>query len=286
LKAWSEAFRLEQFACRITFAPSCRARGISSALAAQRQARYIEANISSDFAEWEPSGPALFYYLKGPMSFDLTEQRFIKETGLEARVARIVEPVANGLGFSLVRVKITQENGCTLQIMAEDEHGRFTIVNCEALSKDLSPVLDVEDPIDREYHLEVSSPGIDRPLVRRRDFQGYIGHEAKIELGDMINGRKRFRGFIKAVEDDAVIITLPDAPAGTDPDHRLPFRNLAEAKLVMTDALMEKARLDQEAHPIDDDETETVEYADADVDDEDDISPEDAAGTKPTKETH
>lgn len=202
------------------------------------------------------------------MSFDLTEKRYIKETGLEARISRIVEPVANGLGFSLVRVKITQENGMTLQIMAEDENGRFTIVNCETLSKDLSPVLDVEDPIDREYHLEVSSPGIDRPLVRRRDFAAYVGHEVKIELSDMINGRKRFRGFIKAVDDEAVTITLPDAPGGTDPDHRLLLTTLAEAKLVMTDALMEKARIDQEAHPIDDDETETVEYADADNDDE------------------
>lgn len=196
------------------------------------------------------------------MSFDLTEKRYIKETGLEARIARIVEPVANGLGFSLVRVKITQENGMTLQIMAEDENGRFTIANCETLSKDLSPVLDVEDPIDREYHLEVSSPGIDRPLVRRRDFETYIGHEAKIELSDMINGRKRFRGFIKGVDEEAVTITLPDAPGGTDPDHRLLFSTIAEAKLVMTDALMEKARLDQEAHPIDDEDTETVEYED------------------------
>ena len=202
------------------------------------------------------------------MSFDLTEKRYIKETGLEARISRIVEPVANGLGFSLVRVKITQENGMTLQVMAEDENGRFTIVNCETLSKDLSPVLDVEDPIDREYHLEVSSPGIDRPLVRKRDFESYVGHEAKIELNDMINGRKRFRGFIKGVDDEAVTITLPDAPGGTDPDHRLLLSTLAEAKLVMTDALMEKARLDQEAHPIDDDETETVEYAEADNDDE------------------
>ena len=198
------------------------------------------------------------------MSFDLTEKRYIKETGLEARISRIVEPVANGLGFSLVRVKITQENGMTLQIMAEDENGRFTIVNCETLSKDLSPVLDVEDPIDREYHLEVSSPGIDRPLVRKRDFESYIGHEAKIELADMINGRKRFRGFIKGVDDEAVTITLPDAPGGTDPDHRLLLSTLAEAKLVMTDALMEKARLDQEAHPIDDEDTETVEYTDTD----------------------
>jgi len=221
------------------------------------------------------------------MAFDLTEKRFIKETGLEARIARIVEPVAVDLGYALVRIKITPENGCTLQIMAEDAQGRFTINDCEALSKDLSPVLDVEDPIDREYHLEVSSPGIDRPLVRRRDFETYLGFEAKIELIDMINGRKRFRGFIKAVDADSITITLPDAPGGTDPDHKLPLANLAEAKLVMTDALMEKARLDQEAHPIDDDETETVEYADADSDDEDDVSPLDgAAETNAPKETH
>jgi ribosome maturation factor RimP len=128
----------------------------------------------------------------------------------------------------------------------------------------------VEDPIEREYHLEVSSPGIDRPLVRRRDFEAYIGHEAKVELGDPLNGRKRFRGIIKAVEDDAFVITLPDVPAGTEPDHRLPFAAVAEAKLVMTDALMEKARIDQEAHPIDDDETEAVEFTDAGDDDEDD----------------
>lgn len=203
------------------------------------------------------------------MAFDLAEKRYIKETGLEARIARIVEPVANGLGFSLVRVKITPENGTTLQIMAEDRNGRFTIMDCEALSKDLSPVLDVEDPIDREYHLEVSSPGIDRPLVRKRDYERYLGHEAKVELADLVNGRKRFRGLIKAVDEEAVTITLPDAPGGTDPDHRLLLTNIAEAKLVMTDKLFELARQEQEQNPIDDDETETVEYADVDTDDED-----------------
>jgi ribosome maturation factor RimP len=225
------------------------------------------------------------------MSFNLSEKRYIKETGLEARIAAIVEPVANGLGYALVRVKVTQENGCTLQIMAEDENERFAITDCEALSKDLSPVLDVEDPIEREYHLEVSSPGIDRPLVRQRDFAAYIGHEAKIELSDMINGRKRFRGVIKAVDDEAVTITLPDAPAGTDPDHRLQLSNLAEAKLVMTDALMDRARIDQELHPIDDDETETVEIAD--TEDDDTFQPDgqtdavaDDAGKKTTQETH
>ena len=199
------------------------------------------------------------------MGFDLTEKRYIKETGLETRIARIVEPVANDMGYALVRVKVTAENGCTLQIMAEDENGRFSINDCERLSKDLSPVLDVEDPIDREYHLEVSSPGIDRPLVRARDFARFVGHEAKIEMSDLVDGRKRFRGLIKAADEESFTITLPDAPRDQDPDHRLPLPLLAEAKLVMTDALINMARADQEEHPIDDaDEVETVELGDAD----------------------
>ena len=122
-----------------------------------------------------------------------------------------------------MRVKITPGKRLTLQIMAEDDNGRFAITDCERLSKDLSPVLDVEDPIDREYHLEVSSPGIDRPLVRARDFRTYLGHEAKIELSDLLDGRKRFRGIIAAVDDETVTITLPDVPKGTDPNHRLPL---------------------------------------------------------------
>ena len=203
------------------------------------------------------------------MSFDLNEKRYIKETGLEARIARIVEPVANDLGYSLVRIKMTQENGLTLQIMAEDGNGRFNITDCERLSKDVSPVLDVEDPIDREYHLEVSSPGIDRPLVRARDFATYIGHEAKIELSDLLDGRKRFRGIIKAVDADTVTVTLPDAPKDTDPDHKLPLMLLAEAKLVMTDKLMNMAQVDQEEFPIDDDEEiETVELPEETADSE------------------
>jgi ribosome maturation factor RimP len=201
------------------------------------------------------------------MAFDLNEKRYIKESGLEARIAAIVEPVANDLGYALVRVKVTPENGCTLQVMAEDANGRFTIADCERLSKDLSPVLDVEDPIDREYHLEVSSPGIDRPLVRARDFARFIGHEARIELIDAIDGRKRFRGLIAAADVDTVTITLPDAPAGTDPNHRLPLAGLGEAKLIMTDALIDAARTDQDDNPIDADaDIETVEYTSEDDD--------------------
>jgi ribosome maturation factor RimP len=151
---------------------------------------------------------------------------------------------------------------------AEDENGRFTITDCERLSKDISPVLDVEDPIDREYHLEVSSPGIDRPLVRARDFATYVGHEIKLELTDLLDGRKRFRGFIVGVDAEAVTLKLPDVPKGDDPNHRLPLSLLAEAKLVMTDALMDHARREQEAHPIDeDDEIETVEVQEMDEQD-------------------
>jgi len=205
------------------------------------------------------------------MGFELNEKRYIKETGLEARIAAIVEPVANDLGYALVRVKVTQENGCTLQIMAEDKSGNFSITDCEKLSKDLSPVLDVEDPIDREYHLEVSSPGIDRPLVRARDFAAHIGHEAKIELSDLVEGRKRFRGTIAAVDDETFSITLPDAPKDTDPNHRLPLAMLAEAKLVMTDALLNMARDVQadDATMLDDPEIEKIEDA-ASEDEQDD----------------
>jgi ribosome maturation factor RimP len=193
------------------------------------------------------------------MAFDLNEKRYIKESGLEARIARIVEPVANDLGYSLVRVKITPENGTTLQIMAEDKNGRFAIEDCERLSKDLSPVLDVEDPIDREYHLEVSSPGIDRPLVRARDYIRFVGHEAKVELADMLEGRRRFRGEIAAADDESVTIKVPDALEGTDPNHKLPLRLIAEAKLVMTDALLNMAPELQEDPLLDDPEIETIE---------------------------
>lgn len=218
------------------------------------------------------------------MGFDLKEKRFIKETGLEARIAAIVEPVANGLGYSLVRVRITQENGCTLQIMAEDENGNFSITDCETLSKDVSPALDVEDPIDREYHLEVSSPGIDRPLVRARDFNTYIGHEAKVELADMLDGRRRFRGPIMAADAESVIIRILETPAGIDPDFKLPLAMIAEAKLVMTDALMDMARTAQaENNPLDHDDIETEEdeldddFDDEDLSDEDDDEQDDTS---------
>lgn len=186
-------------------------------------------------------------------------KRYIRESALEARVAAIVEPVAQSLGYDLVRVRISNDNGCTLQIMCEDESGHFAITDCEKLHHDLNPVLDIEDPIDREYHLEISSPGVDRPLVRARDFQAWVGHEAKVELGEMIEGRKRFRGDIVGADDDTFSIRLPDAPVGTDPVHVLPLALLAEAKLLMTDKLLDEARKRQAENPDYDEADEDVE---------------------------
>ena len=179
------------------------------------------------------------------------EPRLISEKGLEARIAQIVEPVIVDLGFDLVRVRITGQHGLTVQIMAEKPDGTMSIDGCEAVSRAASPALDVEDPIDKEYHLEVSSPGIDRPLVRKRDFVAWVGHDAKIELATPIEGRRRYRGFLDGVFDDDLQILLPDAPEGTDPKVRVPLNNLSEAKLVMTDKLMELAMKSQSANDTD-----------------------------------
>jgi ribosome maturation factor RimP len=110
----------------------------------------------------------------------------------------------------------------------------------------------------------VSSPGIDRPLVRARDFARFVGHEAKVELTDMVEGRKRFRGLIKAADAESFTITLPDAPKDTDPDHKLPLMLLAEAKLVMTDALINMAEAETDDDPLEDPEIEQIEYTSED----------------------
>ena len=120
----------------------------------------------------------------------MDERRLTRETGIEARIAHIVEPIANDLGYELVRVKVSSLNGMTVQIMAERPDGTMTVEDCEDLSRNVSPALDVADPINREYHLEISSPGIDRPLTRAKDFETWAGHEAKIEMDEAVDGRK------------------------------------------------------------------------------------------------
>ena len=137
-----------------------------------------------------------------------SEPRLIAEPGLAARVAAIAEPVIEGMGFRLVRVRISAADGCTVQVMAERPDGTLAIEDCEEISHALSPVLDVADPIDRAYRLEISSPGIDRPLVRRSDFERHTGHLAKVEMSVPVEGRKRFRGILLGVEGDAARIRL------------------------------------------------------------------------------
>jgi ribosome maturation factor RimP len=167
------------------------------------------------------------------------EPRIVTETGLEARIAHIVEPVAEGLGYRLVRVKVSAMNGTTLQIMAERPDGTMTVEDCERLSRDLSPALDVEDPMDRAYNLEVSSPGIDRPLVRRSDFERWAGHLAKVELGRPLDGRKRFKGRLAGIDGDRVGVETEAASALQGPTTSwLPLGDIDEARLVLTDDLV------------------------------------------------
>ncbi len=169
------------------------------------------------------------------------ERRIVPESGLDARIAAIAEPVVEDLGYRLVRVRVTGLNGCTVQVMAERPDGTMTVADCELVSRDLSPALDVDDPIDRAYHLEVSSPGIDRPLVRRSDFERWRGHVAKIDMRIAVDGRKRFRGIIADIADDCLVLRLEDPKDGTPAEANLPLDHVGEARLVLTDALIEAA---------------------------------------------
>src|SRR5207344_2024092 len=168
----------------------------------------------------------------------LAEPRLVVEPGVAARVSAVAGPVLQGMGYRLVRIKISAEAGCTVQIMAERPDGSMQIEDCEAISRALSPVLDVADPIDRAYRLEISSPGIDRPLVRKSDFERYAGHLAKIETAMPVNGRRRFRGVLIGTEGEAARIRRDDAAEGEEGEVLLPIDEMSEAKLVLTDELV------------------------------------------------
>ena len=170
----------------------------------------------------------------------MTDQRLTRETGPALRVAKLVEPVLEGMGFRLVRVKMS---GPTLQIMAERPDGSFTIDDCEQASRAISPILDVEDVISSRYYLEMSSPGIDRPLVRTEDFERWAGHEAKIEMAVPQAGRKRFRGALEGFSDGEVRLFIDNPERGAEKLLiGVPFADIGEAKLVLTDALIEAAK--------------------------------------------
>jgi len=169
------------------------------------------------------------------------DDRIIRESGMDARVATIVQPVLRAIGFRLVRVRLFGQNGLTLQIMAEREDGTMTVEDCEEVSRAVSPALDVEDPIEKAYHLEVSSPGIDRPLVRKADFATWKGHLVKVETTVLVADRKRFRGRIADADADSVLIQRDQAAYGEEPTVRVPFEAIAEARLVLTDDLIREA---------------------------------------------
>ncbi|MBP1871292.1 ribosome maturation factor RimP [Ensifer adhaerens] len=169
------------------------------------------------------------------------EPRLITETGLDQRIADIIEPVLIPMGYRLVRVRMSGQNGMTLQIMAERNDGTMTVEDCEAISMAISPVLDVEDPVDKAYHLEVSSPGIDRPMVRKSDFFRWQGHLLKCETSVLVEGRKRFRGKIVSVDADSFQIERDQPAYGEEVTVTIPFTTLAEARLILTDDLIRDA---------------------------------------------
>ncbi len=172
---------------------------------------------------------------------DAVDDRLIRETGMEARVASIIIPTMATIGFKLVRVLLSGQNGYTLQIMAERADGTMSVDDCEELSKAISPVLDVEDPIGRAYHLEVSSPGIDRQLVRKSDFARWGGYTLKLETITMINGKKRFKGKLIEGDDDGFTFEADALAYGEEPRIKVAYDNVADARLVLTDELIREA---------------------------------------------
>lgn len=164
--------------------------------------------------------------------------RFVRETGLAAEVARLAEPVLIDLGFRLVRVTVSGAQ--VVQIMAERPDGTISVEDCAVISRNLSPVLDAHDPIQGSYTLEVSSPGIDRPLVRPSDFEDWAGHEVKVELKEMLGGRRRFKGILEGYADGEMRLETEVPDQGLQ-IIGLPVSAIGEARLVLTNELIREA---------------------------------------------
>lgn len=164
----------------------------------------------------------------------------IAKTSIDQRLAEIVTPTIEGLGFELVRLRLMGGQTKTLQIMADRPSGGIEVDDCATISTAVSAVLDVEDPLEDAYTLEVSSPGIDRPLTRLKDFETWAEFEAKLETTEMIDGRRRFKGVLKGAEGDEVLIEIM-GPENTPITIGLKFDWLSDAKLVLTDELVREA---------------------------------------------
>ncbi|KUF10683.1 ribosome maturation factor RimP [Pseudoponticoccus marisrubri] len=177
----------------------------------------------------------------------------IAKTGMDKRLAEIVGPVIEDMGFELVRLRLMGGQTPTLQIMAERPEGGIEVDECADISTAVSAVLDVEDPLVDAYTLEVSSPGIDRPLTRLKDFDTYEGYEAKLETAEMIDGRKRFRGVLAGIEGSEVLVNLDEGTIG------LQFDWLTDAKLVMTDELIREMLKARKAAQVDETKYDAIE---------------------------
>lgn len=171
----------------------------------------------------------------------VNDDRIIHEVGVDAKIASIIKPVLQTLGFRLVRVRMSGMNGGTLQIMTERFDGTMTVEDCELVSRTISPVLDVEDPISGRYHLEISSPGIDRPLVRKSDFTDWSGHIARIETSQLHDGRKKFRGRLVAADEQGITLEAEQLTYGNEPVVQIPFEIISDARLILTDDLIRDA---------------------------------------------
>jgi ribosome maturation factor RimP len=206
----------------------------------------------------------------------------VAKAALDRTVADIIRPTVEGMGFGLVRVRlmIGSKERKTLQVMAERPDGTMEIDDCAELSRAMSAVLDVEDPIDGMYALEVSSPGIDRPLTTLEQFERYVGWEAKIETAELIDGRRRFRGELEGVEDGEVLIRIAEGIIG------LNFEWISDAKLVLTDALIEQSLKGRKVGPGAEGseyDPEAFDEAAEDEDDEDTDSPDDEGDAAPVR---
>ena len=185
----------------------------------------------------------------------------IAKTAIDRKLAEIVTPAIEGLGFELVRIRLMGGRINTLQIMAERPEGGIVVEDCAKISTAVSAILDVEDPLADEYVLEVSSPGIDRPLTRLKDFDMWQGYEARIETLELIDGRRRFKGILAGVEGDEVLIEIEEGTIG------LKFDWLSDAKLILTDELIaEMLRQRKEAGTINEADFDEIETDEGDDD--------------------
>ncbi len=197
----------------------------------------------------------------------------VAKAAIDRRLAAIVTPTIEGLGFELVRIRLMSGKRAILQIMAERPEGWIEVDDCAKISRAVSAVLDVEDPISGEYTLEVSSPGIDRPLTRLKDFERYADYEVKLETSEMIDGRRRFKGVLHGVEGNEVLVEIAEGVIGLD------FDWLTDAKLVLTDELIAESLAARKAQGFDED-IDTADFDEIETDEDGAEESEDSVTTE------